>query len=171
MDPDAAVVHLTRAQSAFGSLEVHPAIPAGAQLTLGAAYEVEGVEGVVLPGLRNMGPDQRSPAFRVSSGGLVVNLRQITAVDRFLIYAVLSQADKKMPGGTVVVTTYGGARMELPLTTKPTYGAQALLTAYVVEGRIVLRAEHDPFSGTLHQVCDAYGFSELTWRDPFTPLV
>ncbi len=170
MDDDDVVVHLTRAQSAFGALEITPAVPAGAAMALGVAYEARGTQGVVLSPIAPMGPDPMSPIFRTSGGGVIVNLRHVAALDRFLIYAVLTGQNKTMPGGTVVVGTYGGSRMELPLGTQPTYGAQALLTAYVVEGRIVLRAEHDPFSGTLHQVCDAYGYSELTWRDPFTPL-
>jgi hypothetical protein len=36
---------------------------------------------------------------------------------------------------------------------------------------MVLRAEHDPYSGTLQQVCAAYGYREISWRDPYTPLV
>ncbi|NNG38344.1 hypothetical protein HJ588_03520 [Flexivirga sp. ID2601S] len=166
------VVELTRLQSAAGALEARVAVANPSEVVLGTVFETsDGRESLVLPGLAQQGPDPRSPIFRATSSGVAVNLRHIRQINRFLIFAVPTRPTKQMPGGTVAVTTYGHARLELPLVAGPSLGAQALLTAYVVEGRLVLRAEHDPYSGTLQQVTAAYGYRELSWRDPYTPLV
>lgn len=166
------VVELTRMQSAAGALEAKVAVPNPSEVVLGLVFETgDGRQSLVLPGLSQQGPDPRRPIFRATSSGVAVNLRSITGVHRVLLFAVPTRPSKQLPGGTVTVTTYGESRLELPLVAGPTLGAQALLTAYVVEGRLVIRAEHDPYSGTLQQVCAAYGYREISWRDPFTPLV
>ncbi|TWE10430.1 hypothetical protein BKA23_2791 [Rudaeicoccus suwonensis] len=166
------VVHLTRLQSAAGSLEVRVAVATPSEVALGFVFETgDRRESVVLPGLSQQGPDPRSPIFRATTSGAAINLRRVSDVHRFLLFAVPTRPSKQMPGGTVALTTYAGARLELPLVAGPTFGAQALLTGHVVEGRIVIRAEHDPYSGTLQQICGAYGYTELSWRDAFTPLV
>ncbi|MBB2893507.1 hypothetical protein [Flexivirga oryzae] len=166
------VVELTRMQSAAGAIEAKVAVSNPTEVVLGIVFETaDDRESLVLPGLSQQGPDPRRPIFRATSGGVAVNLRRITDIHRLLLFAVPTRPSKQMPGGTVTVTTYGGSRLEVPLVAGPTLGAQALVTAYVVEGRLVLRAEHDPYSGTLQQVCAAYGYREISWRDPYTPLV
>ncbi len=162
------VVHLTRIQSAVGRLRVEPALGAGEHVDLGCALETaDRQESIVLGTLNRQGPDPRRPMVRCGGHGVEVDLRRIHSLSRLLIVAV----GGRLPGGTLVISTYGGSRMEIPLRNGPTLGAQALLTGYVVQGRLVLRAELDPFSGTLQQVCGAYGYTELTWRDPGTPLI
>ncbi len=162
------VVHLTRMQSAAGRLEITPAVASGEQLALGCALETsDRQEAIVLPALNRQGPDPRRPVVRCGAQGVEIDLRRVRILSRLLVLAVTP----RLPGGTLVVRTYGDSRMEIPLPTAATLGAQALLTAYVVQGRLVLRAELDPFSGTLQQVCGAYGYTDLTWRDPATPLV
>jgi len=166
------VVELTRMQSAAGALEAKVAVPNPSEVVLGLVFETSDTrESLVLPGLSQQGPDPRRPIFRATSSGVAVNLRSITGVHRLLLFAVPTRPSKQLPGGTVTVTTYGDSRLELPLVAGPTLGAQALMTGHVVEGRLVLRAEHDPYSGTLQQVCSAYGYREISWRDPYTPLV
>ncbi len=168
---DDPVVHLTRMQSSAGGLEIQAFTPAPNQLLLGCAFETsDQLESIVLPGLHPQGPDPRSPIFRSTPQGVSVNLRAVTQIARFFVIGLPQTGNRSMPGGTLVLTTYGGSRMEVVLDTSATYGAKALLTGYVVEGRIVLRAEHDPFSGTLQQVAGVYGYDQMTWRDPFTPL-
>ncbi|MGN6413669.1 hypothetical protein [Flexivirga sp.] len=166
------VLELTRMQSAAGALEARAAVPNPSEVVLGLVFETgDDRQSLVLPGLSQQGPDPRRPIFRATSSGVAVNLRRVTEVHRLLLFAVPTRPSKQMPGGTVTVTTYGGSRLEAPLVAGPTLGAQALMTGYVVEGRLVIRAEHDPYSGTLQQVCAAYGYRELSWRDPYTPLV
>ncbi|MBO1754951.1 hypothetical protein [Allobranchiibius sp. CTAmp26] len=162
------VVHLTRMQSAVGRLRIEPALGAGEHLDLGCVLETaDRQESIVLGTLNRQGPDPRRPMVRCGGQGVEIDLRRIHSLSRVLVVAVTP----RLPGGTLVVTTYGGSRMEITLPATATLGAQALLTAYVVQGRLVLRAELDPFSGTLQQVCGAYGYTDLTWRDPATPLV
>lgn len=166
------VVELTRMQSAAGGLEAKVAVPNPSEVVLGLVFETSDTrESLVLPGLSQQGPDPRRPIFRATSSGVAVNLRRITGVHRWLLFAVPTRPSKQLPGGTITITTYGDSRLELPLVAGPTLGAQALMTGHVVEGRLVLRAEHDPYSGTLQQVCSAYGYREISWRDPYTPLV
>lgn len=165
------VVHLTRMQSSAGALEFTVATAQPNQLLLGCLFEtVDQRESIVLPGMRPQGPDPHSPIFRSTTQGVTINLRGIKRAARFFVIGLPQTSDRSMPGGTLVVQTYGGSRLEVVLDRSATFGAKALITGYVVEGRIVLRAEHDPFSGTLQQVAGVYGYDQMTWRDPFTPL-
>ena len=166
------VVQLTRMQSAAGALEARIAIQNPSEVILGCVFETSDCrESVVLPGLSQQGPDPRSPIFRATTSGVAVNLRRITSIHRLLLFAVATGRRKQLPSGTVILTTYGKTRLELPVIAGPSLDAKALMTAYAVEGRLVIRAEHDSHSDTLQQICGAYGYIELSWRDPFTPLV
>lgn len=166
------VVELSRMQSAAGGIEAKVAVANPAEVVLGLVFETaDERESLVLPGLSQQGPDPRRPIFRATSSGVAVNLRRVPDIHRLLLFAVPTRPSKQLPSGTVTLTTYGGTRLEIPLIAGPTLGAQALISGYVVEGRLVLRAEHDPYSGTLQQVCAAYGYREISWRDPYTPLV
>lgn len=168
---DDPVVHLSRMQSSAGALEFTAATARANQLLLGCLFETsDQKESAVLPGLRPQGPNPQSPIFRSTTQGVSVNLRSVKDISRFFVIGLPQTSDRSMPGGTLVIATYGGSRLEVVLDTSATYGAKALVTGYVVEGRIVLRAEHDPFSGTLQQVAGVYGYDQMTWRDPFTPL-
>ncbi|RNI19020.1 hypothetical protein [Flexivirga caeni] len=172
MTENEPVVELTRMQSAAGGLDAKVAVSNPSEVILGLVFETgDSRESLVLPGLSQQGPDPRRPIFRATTSGVAVNLRRITDIHRLVLFAVPTRPSKQLPGGTVTVTTYGESRLEIPLVAGPTLGAQALLTGYVVEGRLVLRAEHDPYSGTLQQICAAYGYREISWRDPYTPLV
>ncbi|NHN56246.1 hypothetical protein G9U51_10715 [Calidifontibacter sp. DB0510] len=169
---DDPVVALTRTQSIAGGLEFTPQTSAGPQLQLACFFETRDQrEWAVIPTTHPQGPDPRRPIFRATERSLSVNLRFVTELERFFVIALVRTPGRMMPGGTLTVGLYGGARLEIPLDSNSTYGAKALLTAYLVEGRLVLRAEHDPFSGTLQQVASVYGYDAISWRDPFTPLI
>ena len=168
---DAPVVHLTRMQSAAGAITFVPATNPTGALALACAFETtDSREHVVRLGVADALPREGVTIVRTTASGLWINLRQIRRLRRFLIVGLPQTPDRATPGGTLTVTTYGSGRLDLPMKAETTLGAKALLTGYVVEGRLVLRAENDPYSGTLQQVCDVYGYSETSWRDPFTPL-
>ena len=166
----APVVRLTGAQLGTGPLRVAGAIPDPYDLILVCAYETRDQrEGIVVPSLRPAGPDPANPIFTVSTE-VGVDLARLGQVNRFFVVGVPRRGDLRLPGGTLSASTVDGTRLDVPMGSEVTLGAKALLTAYVIDGDLVLRAEHDPYSGTLRQVCDAYGYSELSWRDDFTPL-
>lgn len=164
------VVELSREQSATGTLTMRAAIPDPNDLILVAAYELaDGREGIVVPSLRPAGPDATSPLLRAAYD-ITLDLRGLAQLHRMFVAGLPRGSNLRMPGGTLTVTTADRARLDVPIGDEVTLGAKALLTAYVVEGQLVIRAEHDRFSGTLQQVCGAYGYTGLSWKDAFTPL-
>ena len=55
----------------------------------------------------------------------------------------------------------------------PASAAQGVLVALSVTqvgGELVLRAEDELVHGTFRDACQAYGFTTITWVDPWTPL-
>ena len=101
-----------------------------------------------------------------------IDLRQARDLNRLLIYAFSESGGTLNWGGTLVVTTFGGARVELPLDRPAAASVQVLLSLYNVDGEFVLRAEMEQFAGaSIRQAVDAYDFYRVTWIDARTPLV
>ncbi|MEO6702936.1 MAG: hypothetical protein ABI140_08135, partial [Jatrophihabitantaceae bacterium] len=74
-------------------------------------------------------------------------------------------------GGTLVLTTFGQVRVELPLDRPPSPRVGVLMSLYNVAGEFVVRAEMEEFPGSIRDAVSAYGFEQITWLDPRTPLV
>lgn len=162
LDAHRPVVMLTPDQSR--QLRFAPATQTQGQVLLGIAYErTDTGEYVALPGMPGEPQcvDARPDAVTVHPGTL----------RRFLVIALPQTPDRSMPGGTLVVETEDGTRVECALPVGATYGAQVLMTGHLVGERLVLRDERDPYSGDLQQVTGAYGYDQLTWRGPFSPVL
>jgi hypothetical protein len=72
---------------------------------------------------------------------------------------------------TLIATTFGQARVEMPLERLPPQGVVVLMSLYNIAGEFVLRAEMEEIVGTARDACAAYGFERITWLDAWTPLV
>ena len=124
-------------------------------------------------GIRLAPPRSRRP---VLIGGhdryerISVDLRQIRDVERITVYAVSESRADLTWGGTLIVTTFGGAHIELPLEQLEPGGVAVLLSIYNVEGEFVLRAELETIPGSIREAARAYGYDQITWLDDRNPV-
>ena len=171
-------VTLTRMQSGIGTLSIEAACSdAVGDLRLGCAFALtSGHSSTVQPtGGARFGPrDSRRPIIigqRDRFERLTIDLRQAPSLQRMAVYAFSASGTALRWGGTLVVTTYGGAAIEVPLDL-PTGGTLAvLLTIYNVAGELVLRSELAPISGAIRDACLAYGYDRITWLDDHSPVL
>lgn len=169
-------VVLTRVQSGVGQLEVEAAVsPAAGDFRLGAAYELtSGITSTVqLAGGNRFAPSSRRPvivAGRDEYDHLRVDLRQVRDVRRLAVYAFSESRTDLEWSGTVVVTTSGGGRAEVPL--EPLYRGRVavLLSIYQLDGELVVRAEMQTIAGDVREAARAYGFDRIAWRDDRLPI-
>lgn len=161
----APVVMLNRTQSGTGFLHCVLDGPLG-DYVLGCAYETtEGKEGAVH---RGTAPSQRRPMLLATDTTVTVDLRQIAGLRRLLVYASAASTHLAAWEGTLVVSTLGGQKLYVPCSgTSPSF---ALMSIYNVDGHLVIRAEHEPVAGPPQQVCEAYDYDHILWRDGFTPF-
>lgn len=161
----APVVMLNRTQSGTGSLQCVLEGLSG-DYVLGCAYETdEGKEGAVH---RGMAPSRRRPMLLATDTTVTVDLRQIAGLRRLLVYASSASAPITTWEGTLVVSTLGGQKIYVPCSgASPSF---ALMSIYNVDGHLVIRAEHEPVAGPPQQVCEAYDYDHILWRDGFTPF-
>jgi hypothetical protein len=174
LSPKQPTVRLTRVQSGVGALTVEAACSeAVGDLRLGVAFRLtSGTSSVVQQGVPD-GP-ARSPRPVLRAGRqrfetVTVDLAQVTDVDRLAFYAYSPTGAALSWGGTLVVTTYGGSRVELPMDGPAGPGVVVLLTVYNVDGELVLRAEPWELHPTVRDAALAFGFDRITWLDPGTP--
>ena len=73
-------------------------------------------------------------------------------------------------GGTLLTTTFGGARVELPLESLQSGDSAVLLSLYNVHGEFVLRAEMQTLFGDVRECARSYGFDRITWLDDRSPV-
>lgn len=164
LGPGSPVVMLNRVQSGVGALRIE--VASGHELRLAMAYVWDSVPGIVCgPGTVH-GPDAAHPVVSlIGEAGASIDLGNIGLLDRFLL---LLQAHQY--GGTLVATTVGGSRLEIPLPEGPAVGTLALLSGYRVRGALILRAEVDQVAGGLREAVRAYGYDQIGWLDTNTPL-
>lgn len=176
--PTDPTVTLTRLQSGVGTLTIEAACsPAVGDLRLGCAWELRGGTSSVVQlssGIGSAPVGSKRPVIvgdRAQFERLRVDLRQARELNRLIVYAFSESGGQLNWGGTLVVTTFGGARVELPLDRPPAASVQVLLSIYQVDGEFVLRAEMEQFNGAaIRPAVDAYDFYRITWLDPRTPL-
>jgi uncharacterized protein involved in tellurium resistance len=171
-------VTLNRVQSGVGSLTVEAVCsPAVGDITLGALYQLtDGTSSVVhrATGLGSGPPRSRRPVLTASRGEfeqLLVDLRQSRTLERLLVYAVSESGSELAWGGTLVTRTFGESRVELPLDFGRHRGPIALMSLYNVDGEYVLRAEAEKVTGAVRDVARSFGYDQITWADPRTPVV
>jgi uncharacterized protein involved in tellurium resistance len=173
----APMVTLNRLQSGIGAL-VFEALCSDAMgdLRLGCAYTLTSghTSTVQHSGGRNTAPvNSRKPvivATRRRYEQLTVDLRQNVELSRMVIYGFSESGQTLRWGGTLVVATLGGARIELPLDHTARGGVVVFLSAYNVDGELVIRAEMEKVDGTVRDACHAYGFDRITWLNDMTPV-
>ncbi len=169
-------VVLTRLQSGIGQLEIEAVCsPDVGDLRLGAAYQLRSgaTSTVQLAGGNRFAPSSRRPVIvsgRDEYDHLRVDLRQVRDLERMAVYAFSESRAELAWGGTLVVTTSGAARIELPLETLYAGRIAVLISIYNLEGELVIRAEMETIVGDIREAARAYGYDRITWRDDRSPI-
>jgi hypothetical protein len=171
----APTVTLTRTQSAIGALTIEAVLPEElSAVRLAAAYELRsGATSIVDAASRKLAPPgTRRPVLVAGSNGrpyVAVDLRQCRELRRMLVYLYAGADGPVHWAGTAVATTYSGARVEVPLENRPDSGVLSVLSIYSVDGEFVIRDETQPVTGSVREVCRAFGYDRISWRDDRTP--
>jgi hypothetical protein len=178
LTPRDPTVTLNRIQSGVGTLTFDAVCsPAVGDIRIGALYQLaDGTSSVVsrAAGIPTAPPGARRPVVLGQLGEydrLVVDLRQSRSLARLLVYAFSESGRELAWGGTLVGTTFGGARVELPLDLGAHLGPIALLSLYNVDGEYVLRAETEKVDGPVREVARRYGYDRITWADDAMPVL
>ncbi|HET8583105.1 MAG TPA: hypothetical protein VFL65_07615 [Jatrophihabitans sp.] len=169
-------VTLTRLQSGIGQLAIEAVCsPEVGDLRLGAAYQLRGggSSTVQYTGGNRFAPSSRRPlivAGRDEYEHLRLDLRRVRELERMAVYAFSESRAELTWGGTLVLTTFGGGRVELPLETLFAGRVAVLMSIYNFDGELVIRAEMETISGDVREAARAYGYDRITWRDDRTPI-
>ncbi len=170
-------VTLTVLQSGIGTLSFEAAC--GEQvgdLRLGALYEFDdGFSSTLqLTGGARLAPaGSRRPVLLAAHDRfekIEIDLRQNRRLRRLAIYGFSESRQPLNWGGTLVVETEGGARVELPLEGLPPQDTAVLLSLHNIRGQFVVRAEMQAVLGGPRGGAAAFGYDRITWLDDRTPV-
>lgn len=162
LGPKTPAVTLDRLQSAIGLLTVE-AVCASAAPGLGCAYELADGRSAFLGSGTTA---SRTPFLAVRRRSVSADLRQVRQLVRLVVTAVFPPA--KASPGLLVVSTWDGSRLELPLG-KPGGGRVTVpLSIHNVGGELVLRAEAVEALTSPRAAVEAFGFHRISWLDDFT---
>ncbi len=178
LGPQNPTVTLTRLQSGVGTLNIEAAVTASVgDLRIGAAYQLRSGRSSTVQhhaGRRSAPPgESRRPillASRQQFERLAVDLRQVSDLERLVVYAFSGDGGHLRWGGTLLVTTFAGDRVEMPIDLPPTAAVAVLASVYNVRGELVLRSEMDLIGHSVREACRGYGFDRITWLDEVTPI-
>jgi hypothetical protein len=169
LTPRTPTVLLNRLQSGVGSIRFHAVWAAPHDARLGCVYRLRsGYSTVAWPGGV---PGQDDPLVVSMEGeiqSITLDMLRCKDLDRMLVFALTGPQLPAQWTGMLLITTYGGARIEVPVEPMPGPGVLVLLSAYNVLGELVLRAERERVAGTARDAAIAYGFDGVTWFDGFT---
>jgi len=176
LTPSAPTVALTRLASGIGALTVEAAISSEiGEIALGCAYDLaDGTTSFldIGAGARTAPADARIPLLvgsRRRFARIGIDLRQVRSVKRVLLVLHSVQRTAVTWGGTLVLTTHTGDRVEVPLDPASPGVAVAAVSLYQVRGELVLRAELDT-APTVREACADFGYDAITWLDDRSPL-
>jgi hypothetical protein len=171
LTPRTPTVLLNRLQSGVGSIRIQAVWAAPHDARLGCVYRMRsGYSTVAWPGGV---PGQADPLVMSMQGDIqtiTLDMLRCKDLDRMVLFAVLDSQLPPQWTGMLLITTYGGARIEVPIDPTPAPGVLVLLSVYNLFGEFVLRAERERVSGTARDAAMAYGFDGVTWFDGFTAV-
>ncbi len=177
MSPTEPTVTLTPLQSGIGTLTIEAATSAEVgDLRLGCVYELTSELEMTMQmtqGNRFAPPHSKRP---VLVGGhdrferVQMDLRQCRGLRRLIVYAFSEQRQPLQWGGTLILTTFGGERIEISLDGLQGGTIAVLASIYQVRGELVLRAEMETLFGDVREAARAYGFDRISWLDDRTPV-
>jgi hypothetical protein len=177
LTPKAPTVTLTRLQSGVGVLGIEAACsPAVGDLRIGAAYQLaDGHSSLVsrAGGIPTAPRNSRRPVIAARAERyerLLIDLRQSRQLSRLVVFGFSESGGQLHWGGTLILSTAGGARIELPLERPASGGVTVLLSIYNVRGEFVVRGEMENFLGSIRTAVAAYGFDRISWLDDRTPV-
>jgi hypothetical protein len=178
LTPAAPTVTLTRVQSGVGQLTVDAVVSSEVgDLRIAAAYQLRsGGSSIVAGSLgrRFAPPAGRRPVLVAGHEDgyerIGVDLRQVRDITRLVVVAFSESRQPLMWGGAVVLTLFGGARVELPIDALAPGSTAVLLSIYNVDGELVVRAETETIAGDVREAARAYGYDRITWRDDRNPV-
>ncbi|MFF5229067.1 hypothetical protein [Dactylosporangium sp. NPDC000521] len=160
-------VMLSRLQSGIGALTFEAAWSPDEGFALGCAFQLDsGTSSVLRPG-ETFGPltmDRRAGHQR-----LRLDLLHGRHLRRLIIFGVPTADPGPYWAGTLLISTHGHARIEVPVQPPPP-GPTVLLSLYNVDGEIVLRAEAQTVPGRTRDACLAFGYDRIAWRDADTAI-
>jgi hypothetical protein len=167
LTPQRPSVQLSRLQSGIGALTFEAAWSPDEGFVLGCAYEMDsGWSSVLRPG-ETFGPltmDRRAGHQR-----LRLDLLHGRHLRRLIVFGVPAVDPGPHWAGTLLISTHGHARVEIPVEPPPP-GPTVLLSLYNVDGEIVLRAEAQTVPGRIRDACLAFGYDRIAWRDADTAI-
>jgi uncharacterized protein involved in tellurium resistance len=171
-------VTLNRIQSGVGTLRFEAVCsPSVGDIRLGALYQLaDGTSSIVqlATGLASGPPRSQRPVLTGSRGEfdqLTVDLRQSRALSRLLVYAFSETGRELAWGGTLIGSSFGGARIEMPMDVGRHHGPVALMSLYNIDGEFVLRAENVKVRGAVREVARMFGYDRISWADDHTPVL
>ncbi len=176
LDVLSPTITLSRVQSGVGQLSIEAVCSdAIGDLRLGAVYQLRsgGTSTVQHSGGNRFAPSSRRPvliASRAEYEELDVDLRQLGDIERLAVYAFSESRTELNWGGTLVITTFGGARIDVPMDTLYPSRVAVLVSLYNLNGEIVIRAEVESIVGDVREAARAYGYDRITWRDERNPV-
>jgi len=165
-------------QSGIGTL-IFEAIATGdvGDLRLGLAYQLRSGRSSTVQhhaGRRFAPPGEtRRPivlAARQQFERLTIDLRQVTDLERLVVYAFSGDNSQVRWGGTLLATTFGGDRIDVPIDLAPSNAVAVLASVYNIRGQLVLRSEMDLIGRTIREASRGYGFDRITWVDDVVPI-
>jgi hypothetical protein len=177
LSPKSPTVVLTRLQTGIGVLTFEAATSDSVgDLRLGCAYQLRSGHSSTVQhagGNPSAPKDSRLPMIvgrRERFERIGVDLRQSPEIERLIVYGFSESGQQLNWGGTLVLTTIGGARVELPLDRPASGGVMVFMSVFNVHSEFVIRAEMETVNGSIRDACKAYGYDRITWVDEKTPL-
>ena len=175
LDAATPSVTLTRVQSGIGTLTIDAACSSDVgDLRLGCAYRLaDGSTSVISAVGERLAPaNSRHPvliATHEQFQRIAVDLRGVRTIERLMVYAFSESRALLDWGGTVLITTHAGARVEAPLIGLDAGSVGVLVSGYQAGGELSFWTEM--LAGTsVRDACRAFGFDDITWVDDRTPV-
>ncbi len=171
LTPAAPVVALSRLTSGVGTLGLQAATTSGdGDLVLACAYALgSGPASFLNPdtGQRTAPPGARRPVVVAGQDRfprLSIDLRQVRDLTRALVVLYSRSRTPITWAGALLVTTQGGARIDVPLESAPAGTTLAAVSLHQVDGELVLRAERE-VATTPREACANFGYDTIAWLD------
>jgi uncharacterized protein involved in tellurium resistance len=172
------IVILTRVQSGVGTLTFEAVTSAAVgDFRLGCAYQLRSGRSSTVQNNADRSyapPGERRRPILVGSRSqferIAIDLRQITELERFVVYGFSGDGGQLRWSGTLIASTFGGDRIELPIELAPSNAVAVLASVYNVNGQLVVRSEMDLIGTSVREACRGYGFDRITWLDDVTPV-